>query len=96
MAIAGPYQIGDRKTVRTVFTNSVGTPTSPTTLIGVYRKPSGTAEVALTPSDLGAGVVEMTLPTFDEPGIWSWHIAGTAGLIAADQGLIKVVRKVTA
>lgn len=91
----GPFQVGDRKKVRTTFTNDVGTPTSPSTFTGEYRKPSGTAAVSLTPTDLGSGVLEMTLPTFDEAGIWSWHIAGTAGVIAADQGLIKVVPKVT-
>jgi hypothetical protein len=92
----GPFEVGDRKKIRTTFTNDTGTPTSPTVLAGEYRKPSGTAAVPLTPSDLGSGVVEMTLPTFDEAGIWTWYIAGTAGVIAADQGFIKVVPKLTA
>lgn len=88
------YQIGDRKVVSTTFTNEAGVPTSPSTVVGEYRKPGG-AVTPLTPAEQSAGVWRMTLPTFDEPGIWSWHIAGTAGLIAADQGLIKVVPKVT-
>jgi hypothetical protein len=95
MAIAIAY-IGDRKKVRTVFTNDVGVPTSPTTLVGEYRKPSGAAAVPLTPTDLGSGVVETILPTFDEAGTWPWYVAGTAGVIKADQGFIKVLRKTTA
>lgn len=89
------HQIGDRKIVQTTFTNEAGVPTSPSTVTGEYRKPSGTAPVSLTPTESSPGVWRMTLPTFDEAGVWSWYIAGTAGLIAADQGLIKVVRKTT-
>jgi hypothetical protein len=38
----------------------------------------------------------MTLPAFTEGSVWRWYIAGTAGLIAADQGSISVSKKITA
>ena len=90
-----PYQIGDRLIVETVFTNENDTPTSPTVVTGEVRSPSGTV-TPLTPAEQSAGVWRMTLPTFSEGGRWGWWIAGTAGLIAADQGTITVDAKATA
>lgn len=89
------YEVGDRIKVVTTFTNEAGVPTSPSALAGEVLSPSGTL-TPLTPADQGSGVVHLTLPTFTEGGIWRWYVAGTAGVIAADQGLIKVSPKVTA
>lgn len=89
-------EVGDRKVVQTTFRDEAGVLTDPSIVVGEYRKPSGTAPVSLTPVVASTGVWRMTLPTFDEPGIWSWYIAGTAGLIASDQGYIKVNPKGTA
>jgi hypothetical protein len=89
------YEVGDRIVVQTVFTNEAGTPTSPSALTGEVRSPSGVL-TPLTPADMTLGVVRMTLPTFTEGGVWRWYVAGTAGVIAADQGTIRVDPKVTA
>lgn len=89
-------EVGDRKTVQTEFRDEAGVLTSPSTVVGEYRKPSSTVAVSLTPTVVSPGIWRMILPTFDEPGIWSWWIAGTAGLIASDQGYIKVSPKITA
>lgn len=92
------YNIGDQIVVTTTYT--VGTnppvPTSPSTRVGEYRKPSGAAAVALTPALITTGVFTITLPPFDEAGTWGWYQAGTAGVIAADQGFVKVLAKTTA
>jgi hypothetical protein len=88
------YEVGDRIIVQTVFTNEAGTPTSPSALVGDVRSPSGVL-TPLTPADQGSGVIRMTLPTFTEGGVWRWYVAGTAGVIAADQGTIRVDPKVT-
>ena len=88
------YQVGDRLAVVTTFVDEDDIPTSPTTLTGEVRSPSGTV-TPLTPTDTGDGVVRMVLPTFTEGGRWGWYIQGTAGLFAADQGTIGVDPKVT-
>jgi hypothetical protein len=88
------YQVGDRVVVQTTFTVENGTPTSPSTVVGEYRAPGGTT-TPLTPAEASAGVWRMTLPTFTVRGLWHWYIAGTAGVIAADQGSILVDDKVT-
>ena len=89
------YQVGDRVTVETMFTDEAGTLQSPVTVVGEYRTPTGTV-TPMSPSEQTPGVWRMTLPAFTEHGRWGWYIAGTAGLIAADQGTINVDRKVTA
>jgi hypothetical protein len=89
------YQVGDRKVVVSTFTVEDGTPTSPSTVTGEVKAPDGTV-TPLTPTEASAGVWRMTLPAFTAPGVWSWWIAGTAGVIAADQGRIIVERKSTA
>jgi hypothetical protein len=88
------YQIGDRKTVVTTFVDEAGVPTSPSTVVGEYRPPGG-AITPLVPTEASAGVWRMILPTFTVRGLWHWYIAGTAGVIAADQGSILVDDKVT-
>lgn len=93
--MATRYQIGDRIVVTTTFTNEAGVPTSPSIVTGEVRSPSGTV-TPLTPTESAAGVWRMVLPTFAERGTYAWFIQGTAGLIASDQGLIVVDRKLTA
>lgn len=93
--MAARYQIGDRVTVSTTFTVEDGTPTSPSTVVGEVKAPDGTV-TPLTPTEASEGVWRMILPAFDAPSTWSWWIAGTAGVIAADQGVIVVERKATA
>ena len=93
--------VGDRLTAQTTFRAEPVTPgtpgalTSPSTVVGEVKSPSG-AITPLTPSEASAGIWRATLPTFTEGGYWRWFIAGTAGLIAADQGSIAVEAKVTA
>jgi hypothetical protein len=83
------YQVGDLIAVETTFRNEDGTLTTPTTRVANVIKPDGT-ETAIVPTVESTGVLRATLPTFDTPGIWRWYIAGTAGLIAADQGSVFV------
>jgi len=90
------YEVGDRIKIVTTFRNDVGVPTSPSSFVGEYRKPGTAIPTAVVPTDGGAGVLTIVLPTFDVGGIWSWWIAGTGGVIAADQGFIAVDPKVTA
>jgi hypothetical protein len=89
------YDVGDRVQVVTTFLNDVGVPTSPSSFVAEYRKPDGTV-TAIVPTDQGSGVFTIMLPTFDAPGIWSWYIRGTAGVLAADDGWIPVDPKTTA
>lgn len=89
------YQVGDRVIVSTIFTNEAGTPTDPTTVVGEVKAPDGTV-TPITPTSSVVGTWRMTLPTFTAGGIWRWYIAGTLGLIAADQGQIMVDAKLTA
>jgi len=92
--ISTSYDVGDRVKVVTTFRNDLGVPTSPTTFDAEYRKPGG-AVTPITPVDSGSGVLTITLPTFDVPGMWSWYIRGTGGVIAADDGFIPVDPKTT-
>lgn len=87
--------VGDRKILQTSFRNEAGDLTSPTTVVAEVRSPSGVV-TPLAPTEASAGVFRATLPTFTEGGSWMWHIAGTAGVIAADQGVISVDPKLTA
>ena len=96
MPQTGPLHVGDRCTVVTTFKNEAGVLTSPVTVTGEYRAPSATTPTPLAATESSTGVWRMLLPTFTEGGIWAWHIAGTSGLIAADQGTIRVDSKVTA
>lgn len=89
------FNQGARVIVETTFRNEAGVPTSPSTVVGDYRSPTGTAAVSLTPVEASPGVWRMTLPIFDVGGQWLWYIAGTAGVIAADQGSITVIPKGT-
>jgi hypothetical protein len=93
--MADRYQIGDRKVVVSEFRDEDGVLTSPSTVTGEVKAPDGTV-TPLSPTEASAGIWRMTLPAFTAPGVWSWWIAGTAGLIAADQGRIIVERKATA
>jgi hypothetical protein len=90
------YDVGDRVKVVTTFRNDLGVPTSPSAFSAEYRKPGAAAATSIVPVDGGSGVFTITLPTFDVPGLWSWYIVGTAGVIAADDGVIAVDPKVTA
>ena len=83
------YHVGDLIAKETTFRDEDGVLTTPTTRVGNVIKPDGT-EVAITPTVESTGVLRITFPTFDQPGIWRWYIAGTAGLIAADQGSVYV------
>jgi hypothetical protein len=93
--MADRYQIGDRKVVVSEFRDEDGVLTSPSTVTGEVKAPDGTV-TPLSPTEASAGIWRMTLPAFTAPGVWSWWIAGTAGVIAADQGRIVVERKATA
>lgn len=93
--MATRYQVGDRVIVSTTFTNEAGTPTDPSTVVAECRSPAGTL-TPITPTSTVVGTWRTILPTFTEGGLWDWYVAGTAGLIAADQGTIVVDRKVTA
>lgn len=86
--------VGDRQALVSTFVEN-GVPTSPTSVVASCRSPSGTV-VALTPAELSAGVWKTMLPTYDEGGVWTWRVSGTAGLIATDQGYIIVDDDVTA
>jgi hypothetical protein len=90
------YDVGDRVKVVTTFRNEAGVPTSPSTFTAEYRKPGSTVATAVVPVDGGSGVFTTTLPVFDVAGTWFWYIAGTAGVIAADDGYIYVDEKSTA
>jgi hypothetical protein len=90
------YQVGDRAVVSTVFTDENGVATNPVTVVAEYRRPSATVATSIGTTNPSTGTYRATLPTFDEPGLWAWYIAGTVGLIAADQGLIFVAAKLTA
>jgi hypothetical protein len=89
------YEIGDRIVVQTTFTNEAGVPTSPSTVVAECKSPTGTV-TPLSPTEASPGVFRATLPTFTEKGVWRWYIAGTAGVIAADQGVVSVAPKLTA
>ncbi len=87
--MANRFDIGDKPVVTTTFTVN-GVAASPSALIGFYEKPDGT-EVAVTPVVVTPGVFTMTLPRLDVAGRWYWRIAGTVGVIAADEGQFIVV-----
>jgi hypothetical protein len=89
------YEIGDRIVVQTTFTNEAGVPTSPSTVVAECKSPTGTV-TPLSPTEASPGVWRAILPTFTEKGVWRWYIAGTAGVIAADQGVVSVAPKLTA
>jgi hypothetical protein len=88
--MATRYDIGDQPVLTTTFTVD-DTATSPTAVAAQYRKPDGT-EAALTPVEDAEGVFVTTLPVLDAAGTWSWRIAGTAGVVAADEGSFLVKR----
>lgn len=83
------YHVGDLIAVQTTFRDEAGTLTTPTTRVANVIKPDGT-EVAVVPSVVSTGVLRIQFPVFDAPNIWKWYIAGTAGLVAADQGAVYV------
>lgn len=89
------FDVGDRVTITATFYDPDGTPTSPDVLYADYRRPGDTTPTEITPTDEGSGVATFTLPAFDVAGAWLWYIAGTEGVIAADQGEIRVARKAT-
>lgn len=85
------YDQWSQVTVRATFRNSLGAPTSPSSFEGWYRKPGSATHTAIVPTNLGGGVLTMTLPAFDVAGEWRWGIRGTAGVIAAKAGKILVL-----
>lgn len=89
-------KVGDRAKITTVFVDEAGTPTSPTVFNAEYRRPGDPAVTAVVPTDGGSGVFTTVLPTFDVGGVWSYYIRGTAGVIAASDGIILVDHKATA
>ena len=92
---AAPYEVGDRVKIIVTFTDEDLVNTSPTTLTAEYRGPTDTTPTPIVPVEIAPGVFTITLPTFDEGGVWRWYCSGTAGVIAADQGTIAVDHKIT-
>ena len=86
--------VGDQQIIQTTFRNEAGALTSPSTVVAECKSPSGTV-TPLTPTEASVGIFRAMLPVYTEGGFWKYFIAGTAGLIAADQGVIEVERKVT-
>ncbi len=85
------WDIGDQITVVTTFTDTSGALADPTTVVCAHRKPSGTEVTGAAPTaHPSVGVYHYTLPVFDEVGPWAWRMKGTAGLIAAVEGVVTV------
>lgn len=76
------YDIGDQPKMRVTFTVN-GVATSPSTVVGKYRKPDGTEGDLTGVVAESAGVWVATFPTLDDDGIWYGRMKGTAGVIAA-------------
>jgi len=75
--------LGDLVTVTTTFDGG-----TPSTIVARVKAPDGTVTTRPT-TELSPGVVEFTFQA-DRPGRWDWRIAGTAGVIGADEGTVRV------
>lgn len=89
--MADTWDIGDQITVVATFTDADGVLTNPTTVTCSHRSPSGVEVTGAAPTaNPATGVFHYTLPVFTETGPWAWRIKGTAGLIAAVEGVVTV------
>ena len=87
------FHIGDKPVITTTFTDVDGVAASPTVVEAFTQSPDG-VETPLTPVEADPGVFTTTVQTLDQPGMWYWRVAGTAGIIAADEGHFHVRRSV--
>jgi predicted secreted protein len=77
------FDIGDKPTVTVTFTNEAGTPTNPTTVVGLLRLPSGTESTLAAPTNPSAGVYAWALPELSQQGEHVVRAKATSGLVAA-------------
>lgn len=91
------YDIGDRLTVTATFTDENGTATDPDEVTAWVLDPSGTLttyvspDATLTNPSVGTWAFQMAA-ALDDDGDWYVRIAGTSGLLAAEEVQIPVSR----
>ena len=79
--MANEYQVGDLVRITGTWTDSAGTATDPTTVLGKHTDPSGVS-VALT---VGGGITKSSTGVYyydidvDEAGTWIYRFYGQGG-----------------
>lgn len=86
---ANQYDVGDRVRVSAVFRDLTGAVADPTTIVVMYRDPSGNVTTKTYVSD--PEVVRDSLGGFhldidvDEAGTWTYRVEGAGAVVAAGE-----------
>jgi hypothetical protein len=90
--MAYEYDLSDAPTFSAAFAVD-DTPTDPTTVTLVMRRPSGTSDTYTyaggTVTKDGTGSYSKSV-TLDERGIWGWRWVGTGTCQSASEGTVRV------
>jgi hypothetical protein len=80
----GEYYIGNIVRLTAAFKNSAGVATNPTTVVLQIRKPDGTNESNITPTNTAVGAYQHDY-TPGGGGKYYYKFVGTGGVTAADE-----------
>jgi uncharacterized protein YfaS (alpha-2-macroglobulin family) len=82
-----PYVVGDTVELLAAFTDRAGVATDPSAVTGRVRAPSGAVTEYATGqfAHPATGAYRLVVAA-SEGGMWTWRIAGTGAVTAAEEG----------
>lgn len=89
MSSANQYDKGDRVVLRAYFTDGLGAPAAPTTIVLRIKNPAGTITVTAPSANPALGTYEYDLD-LNAVGDWYYRYEGTGAVVAAGEKRISV------